>query len=168
MYQLSTGVIYSPELNKIFYSNEYIMSTGVNLQQVSNKLGVLAEYISDDERDLLYAKSKGIKIFDETPNSFDYALTKQIDIDNAINELIESNKEHELAILDEYNYIKKHEHNIMLLAMAFILKRHLNSVGSFVYLMRGSGVASFIFYLIGLNKVNPIKFGLDYKNFWNI
>lgn len=168
MYTLSTGVIYSPDLNKIFYSNEYIMNSGVNLQQVSDKLGVLAEYISDDERDILYAKSKGIKVFDETENSFDYTLTSYVDVEFEINELIRLNESNKKNILDEFNYIKQDTHNVMLLEMAFILKKHLDSVGSYVYLMRGSGVASFIFYLIGLNKVNPIKFGLDYKNFWNI
>jgi DNA polymerase III alpha subunit len=53
------------------------------------------------------------------------------------------------------------------LKIAFLLKRHLDSKNEKVYLMRGSGISSFIFYAMGLNKVNPLKFGLDYKNFWN-
>ena len=53
MNQLSSGLIYSPDLNKMFYSNEFIVNSGLNLQSVSSKLGEYAEYISEDERDLL-------------------------------------------------------------------------------------------------------------------
>ena len=30
---------------------------------------------------------------------------------------------------------------------------------------RGSSVASFCLYLIGINKINPLKYGLDFKEF---
>lgn len=167
MNEISSGLVYYPELNKLFYSNDFIMNSGLNLQNVSDNLGVYAEYISDDERDLLYAQSLGIKIFDETPKDFDYRLVGTVDLDMEIKNLLKEKPEFEDFILEEYDYIKNAEHNILLLKIAFLLKRHLDKNNSRVYLMRGSGISSFIFYSMGLNKVNPYKFGLDYKNFWN-
>ena len=167
MKQISSGLVYHPELNKLFYSNDFIMNSGLNLQNVSKKLGLYAEYISDDERDLLYAKSLGIKIFDEKPKNFDYELSGLVDLDVEIKKLIEEKPDFEDFILEEFEYIKNAEHNLLLLKIAFLLKRHLDSKNEKVYLMRGSGISSFIFYAMGLNKVNPLKFGLDYKNFWN-
>jgi DNA polymerase III alpha subunit len=165
--QLASGLVYYPDLNKLFYSNDFIMNSGMNLQHVSDKLGVYAEYISDDERDLLYAKSLGIKIFDEKPNEFDYKLSGMINLDVEIKKLVEEKPDFEEFILEEYDYIKNAEHNLLLLKIAFLLKRHLDSKDKKVYLMRGSGISSFIFYAMGLNKVNPLKFELDYRNFWN-
>lgn len=167
MNQLASGLVYYPELNKLFYSNDFIMNSGLNLQHVSENLGVYAEYISDDERDLLYAKTLGIKIFDEKPKDFDYRLAGNVDLDIEVKKLLEEKPDFEDFILEEYEYIKNAEHNILLLKIAFLLKRHLDKTNNKVYLMRGSGISSFIFYAMGLNKVNPYKFGLDYKNFWN-
>jgi len=167
MYQLSSGLIYSPELNKLCYSNEYIMNSGLNLQSISERLGDYAEYISEDERDLLYAKSIGIKIFDESVNEFDHTLTQTVDLDREIEILKNKFEEYTDIIEEEYQYIKQASHNILLLKIAFLLKRHLDQFNTNVYLMRGSGISSFIFYVMGLNKVNPLKFGLEYRNFWN-
>jgi len=167
MDELAPGLIYLSDLNKLVYSNSYIINSGSKLSSISNDLGTYAEYISDDDRDLLYAKSIGVKVFNEIVNEFDYSLINDIDTDREIDKLKKQFSELSDLIEDEYDYIKLSAHNILLLKMAFILKKHLDSLNTSVYLMRGSGVSSFIFYLIGLNKVNPIKFGLDYKNFWN-
>lgn len=167
MNQLATGLVYYPDLNKLFYSNDFIMNSGMNLQQVSDKLGVYAEYLSDDDRDVLYAKANGIKVFDETPKDFDYKLSGMINLDAEIKRLVEEKPDFEDFILEEYDYIKNAEHNLLLLKIAFLLKRHLDSKDKNVYLMRGSGISSFIFYAMELNRVNPLKFGLDYTNFWN-
>lgn len=166
MNQLASGLVFYPELNKLFYSNDFIMNSGLNLQHVSDNLGVYAEYLSDDERDLLYAKSLGIKIFDEQPKEFNYSLDGMINVDMEIKRLITDMPDFKDFILEEYEYIKNAEHNVLLLKIAFLLKRHLDSKNKSVYLMRGSGISSFIFYALGLNKVNPLKFSLDYKNFW--
>ncbi len=167
MNQLSSGLIYSPDLNKMFYSNEFVVNSGLNLHSVSKQLGSYAEYISEDERDLLYAKSMGIKIFDETVNEFDYSLTQTVDLDREIELLKNDFVDYSDEIDEEYQYIKQTPHNILLLKIAFLLKRHLNKFNTNVYLMRGSGISSFIFYVMDLNKVNPLKFGLEYRNFWN-
>ena len=167
MNQLSSGLIYSPDLNKMFYSNEFIVNSGLNLQSVSSKLGEYAEYISEDERDLLYAKSMGIKIFDESVKEFDYSLTQTVHLDKEIEILKNHFEDYQDIIGEEYEYIKQTPHNILLLKIAFLLKRHLDKFNTNVYLMRGSGISSFIFYVMGLNKVNPLKFGLEYRNFWN-
>jgi len=167
MHQLSSGLIYSPDLNKMFYSNEFIVNSGLNLQAVSNKLGNYAEYISEDERDLLYAKSMGIKIFDETVKEFDHTLISTVHLDKEIEILVNNFEDYADIIKEEYDYILQNKHNILLLKIAFLLKRHLDKINTTVYLMRGSGISSFIFYVIGLNKVNPLKFGLEYRNFWN-
>ena len=167
MTQLSAGLIYSPELNKLCYSNEFVVNSGLNLQNIATKLGIYAEYISDDERDLLHAKSVGIKTFTETENEFDYSLVEDVDVEREIEILLIQNPDYVEYIASEFDYIKNTEHNILLLKIAFLLKQHLDSLNTNVYLMRGSGISSFIFYAIGLNKVNPLKFGLDYTNFWN-
>jgi hypothetical protein len=167
MTQLSTGLIYSPELNKLCYSNDFVVNSGLNLQNIASKLGIYAEYISDEERDLLYARSIGVKIFRETKKDFDYSLLEIIDVEQEIEKLIDTHQEYADIIASEFNYIKHTAHNILLLQISFLLKRHLDRLHTNVYLMRGSGISSFIFYAIGLNKVNPLKFGLDYKNFWN-
>jgi len=167
MTQLSTGLIYSPELNKLCYSNDFVVNSGLNLQNIASKLGIYAEYISDEERDLLHARSIGIKVFTEEKNELDYSLSSDVDIEREIEILSIQNQEYSDIILEEFNYIKNTEHNILLLQIAILLKRHLDAMNTNVYLMRGSGISSFIFYAMGLNKVNPLKFGLDYKNFWN-
>jgi len=167
MNQLASGLIYSPDLNKIIYSNEFIMNSGLNLHSVSEKLGNYAEYISEDNRDLLYAKSIGIKLFDESINAFDYTLTQTVDLNKEIELLKGDFEDYSDIIEEEYQYIIKTPHNILLLKIAFLLKRHMDKLKTNVYLMRGSGISSFIFYLMGLNKVNPLKFGLEYRNFWN-
>ncbi len=167
MNQLAEGLIYSDELNKIVYSNEFIMNSGLNLERVSELLGSYAEYISDDERDLLYAKSNGIKIFDENAKGFNYSLSGFVDLDKEIEILKSKYPDFEDVIQEEYEYVCQNEHNVLLLRIAFLLKRHLDKHSNGVYLMRGSGVSSYIFYAIGLNRVNPYKFGLSYKDFWN-
>ncbi len=167
MTQIAEGLIYSSDLNKIVYSNEFIINSGLNLETVSKILGDYAEYISDNEKDLLYARASGIKIFDETVKEFNYKLSGMVDIEKEIEQLKERNPHLSNVIQEEYNYINNHSHNILLLQIAFLLKRHLDKTSNGVYLMRGSGVSSNIFYAIGLNRVNPLKFGLDYRNFWN-
>lgn len=167
MTQLSAGLIYSPELNKLCYSNDFVVNSGLNLQNIASKLGIYAEYISDEERDLLHAQSIGIKTFTESKNELDYSLSEDVDVEREIEILLIQNSDYSDIIQEEFDYIKNTEHNILLLKIAFLLKRHLDNLNTNVYLMRGSGISSFIFYAIGLNKVNPLKFGLDYKNFWN-
>jgi hypothetical protein len=167
MNQLAEGLIYSEELNKLIYSNDFIMNSGLNLDNVSELLGSYAEYISDDERDLLYAKSNGIKIFDENLRSFNYSLSGFVDLDKEIEILKNKNVDFADVIQEEYDYVSQNEHNLLLLRIAFLLKKHLDKHSNGVYLMRGSGVSSYIFYAIGLNKVNPYKFGLSYMDFWN-
>lgn len=167
MNQIANGLIYSNELNKLIYSNDFIMNSGLNLKDVSNVLGNYAEYISDDERDLLYARSNGVKTFDEQINNFNYSLSGFVDLEREIELLKDQNPNFSNIIQKEYDYVSKNEHNLLLLRIAFLLKRHLDKTSNGVYLMRGSGVSSYIFYVIGLNKVNPYKFGLDYKDFWN-
>jgi hypothetical protein len=164
---LAEGLMYSEELNKFIYSNDYVLNSGLSLDQVSKTLGVFAEYISDDEYDLLYARSTNIKIFNDVSNEFDYSLLYDVDLDYEIMMLKEKKCNCLRSIDDEYKYIRRHEHNVLLLKIAFILKNHLDKSSNGVYLMRGSGVASYILYVIGLNKVNPQKFGLDYKDFWD-
>ena len=97
MTQIAEGLIYSSELNKIVYSNEFIINSGLNLETVSKILGDYAEYISDNEKDLLYARASGIKIFDETVKEFNYKLSGMVDIEKEIEQLKEtpiSNTEH--------------------------------------------------------------------------
>lgn len=166
MYEIAPGLIFSEEMNKLVYSTEYIINSGLNLEEVSETLGSYAEYISENEKDLLYARSTGIKIFDESVKPFNYSLTSIVDTDKEIEILKEQKPELIDLINEEYEYIKKHKHNLLLLRIAFLLKRHMDKTSSGVYLMRGSGVSSNIFYAIGLNRVNPSKFGLDYRNFW--
>lgn len=167
MGQIVEGLVYSEELNKIVYSNDFIMNSGLNLDNVSEMLGKYAEYISEDERDILYARASGIKTFNENINEFDYSLSGFVDLDKEIELLKENNPDFADVIQEEYEYVSQNEHNVLLLRMAFLLKRHLDKTSNGVYLMRGSGVSSYIFYVIGLNKVNPYKFGLDYRDFWN-
>jgi len=166
MRELTSGLIYSPDLNKLIYSNEFLVNSGLNLQSVYDKLGNYAEYISEDDRDLLYAKSMNIEIFNELPKNFDYTLLNEINLDEAIISLIKLYPQFETNILDEYEFVLRNDHNILLLKMAFILKNHLNKFKTNVYLMRGSGISSFLLYVMDLNKVNPCIFGLDYKDFW--
>lgn len=167
MQQLATGVVYSEELNKIVYSNEYIINSGVNLKKVSEILGYYSEYISDDDRDILYARVNDIPVFREDVKSFDYSLAGFVDLDKEIEYLKNKHPEFANIIQEEYEYVSQNEHNLLLLRIAFLLKKHLDNTSNGVYLMRGSGVASYLFYVIGLNKVNPYKFGLDYMDFWN-
>lgn len=166
MYEVTEGLIFSEELNKLFYSNSYIINSGMNLEGVSDLLGDYAEYISDDDKDLLYARSTGINIFNESVKKFNYSLSNIIDVEQEIELLKEKKPNLSNLIDDEYNYIKNDTHKVLLLKISFLLKRHLDKTSNGVYLMRGSGISSNIFYAIGLNKVNPSKFGLDYRNFW--
>jgi len=166
MIVLSEGLIYSEELNKIVYSNDFIVHSGMNLVKVSELLGRYAAYISEDNRDLLYARSLGINIFDEEVKEFDFTLSGCVDLDKEIELLKKNNPNFADAIQDEYEYVSLNEHNLLLLRIAFLLKWHLDKTSNGVYLMRGSGISSYIFYVIGINKVNPRNFGLDYKDFW--
>lgn len=163
---LVDGLLYSDELNKFVYSNTYIINSGLNLETVSKLLGDYAEYISDDEKDILYARTLGIKIFNEYQKEFDYRLVEDVDLNLEIQKLKNLNRDFSNLIQEEYEFILRHTHNELLLKIAFLLKRHLDKKSNGVYLMRGSGVASYLLYAIGLNKVNPRKFGLDYKEFW--
>lgn len=167
MRQIAEGLIYSIELNTVVYSNEFILNTGMDLTKVAGMLGNYAVYISDDERDVLYARSSGISIYDECVKQFNYSLLGFIDLDRDIELLKDKHPDFINAIEEEYEYVSKNEHNLLLLRIAFLLKRRLDKTSSNVYLMRGSAVSSYIFYAIGLNKVNPYRFGLDYKDFWN-
>lgn len=166
MIELSDGVIYSSELNKIIYSNDFIKHSGLNLSKVASLLGNYAEYISEDDRDILYARSNGIKTFDEEFNEFNYRLSGEVDLDYEIELLKDNNPDFSDVIQEEYDYVSKNAHNLLLLRISFLLKKHLDKTSNNVYLMRGSGISSYIFYVIGLNKVNPYKFGLDYRDFW--
>lgn len=166
MIQLTEGLIYSKELNKFFYSNDFIINSGLSLDDVASLLGDYAEYISDDDRDLLYARSKGIKIFDEYAKDFEYSLSGFVDLDKEIEKLKANNPDVSDVIQEEYEFVSQNKHNVLLLRISFLLKRHLDNTSNGVYLMRGSGISSYIFYAIGLNKVNPYKFGLDYRDFW--
>jgi len=62
-------------------------------------------------------------------------------------------------------YIYKQKDLLMLLKYIYylisIMKRNQIVWG----VGRGSSVASFILYLIGLNKINPLKYNLDFKEF---
>jgi len=166
MNMLADGLMYSEELNKLIYSNNFIINSGLNLEKVSSLLGSYAEYISDDDRDILYARASDIKVFNENVTEFDYRLHGDVDLDLEIKALKDKNPDHCNLIQDEYEFVLRHEHNELLLKIAFLLKRHLDKQSKGIYLMRGSGVASYIFYAIGLNRVNPTKFGLDYRDFW--
>jgi len=142
------------------------MNSGLNLKKVAELLGNYAEYISEDHRDLLYARSSGINIFDEEVKELDFTLLGYVDLNREVELLKEKNPDFADVIQEEYNYVSLNEHNILLLRIAFLLKRHLDKTSNGVYLMRGSGISSYIFYVIGINKVNPYNFGLDYKDFW--
>lgn len=166
METLTDGLLYCDELNKIIYSNDFIINSGLNLDDVSDLLGEYAEYISNDEKDSLYARSKGIKLFNEDVSTLNYSLSGFVDVEKEIELLKEKNPEFAEVIQSEYELVCQNEHNILLLKISFLLKRHLDKTSNGVYLMRGSGVSSYIFYAIGLNRVNPYKFGLDYKDFW--
>lgn len=166
MTQLAEGLIYSEELNKIVYSNNFIMNSGLNLEKVSELLGNYAEYISEDQRDVLYARSSGINIFDEKVRELDFTLSGYVDLDREVEILKENNPDFTDVIQEEFDYVSLNEHNLLLLRIAFLLKRHLDKTSNGVYLMRGSGISSYIFYVIGINKVKPYNFGLDYKDFW--
>jgi DNA polymerase III alpha subunit len=62
-------------------------------------------------------------------------------------------------------YIYKQKDLLMLLKYIYylisIMKRNQIVWG----VGRGSSVASFILYLIGLNKINPLKYNLDFREF---
>jgi hypothetical protein len=163
---IADGVIFVEELNAIVYSNEYILNSGKSFSNLLTTINDYMSYISTNEKDILYAKSLGAKIFNEGLIPLKYDLIKNISLDHEILKLIENNPEYETLIVEEFEYIKREEHNILLLKMAFILKDELDKLKTNVYMMRGSGISSFLLYVIGLNKVNPIKFDLDYKNFW--
>ncbi len=166
MIQLAEGLIYSKDLNKIIYSNDFIVNSGLNLESVSELLGNYAEYISEDTRDLLYARSSGINVFDEKVKECDFTLSGYVNLDKEIEILKKNNFEFSNIIQEEYDYVSLNTHNLLLLRISFLLKRHLDKTSTGVYLMRGSGISSYILYVIGLNRVNPHKFGLNYKDFW--
>jgi DNA polymerase III alpha subunit len=164
--ELVQGLVYVEELNALVFDNKFIINQGLSLESLKTQINEYYEYISDDEKDILYAKSKNIKIFKQKNIPFNFDLVEQVEIEEKIKELKEQYPQYIEEIEDEYEYIKDYEHNILLLKIAFYLKTIFKERNMKRYLMRGSGISSFILYLIGLNKVNPKKFNLDYKNFW--
>ena len=58
-----------------------------------------------NEKDLLYARASGIKIFDETVKEFNYKLSGMVDIEKEIEQLKERNPHLSNVIQEEYNYI---------------------------------------------------------------
>jgi DNA polymerase III alpha subunit len=167
MIEIDKGLFYLENKNKFVFDNDYVKQKGKKLVEIFNELGMNTEYISDDERDMIYAKSKGFNVYNKkTKYPFDYELIENINLDKEIEKLIHIFSEFKDIILEEYEYLKQNEHNILLLKIAFIVRNFLkeNNVG--VFMMRGSGINSFILFLIGLNKINPLLYGLDYKDFW--
>ena len=169
--EIEEGLVFSPDNLCLYYDNSFIIKSGETVSEISERLGLYSEYISDDDRDILYAKCKGIQTYSGNKKEMDTRLMLNIELTDKIQELIETkykenpNIDVDLAI-DEFNHLVKNKHNTILLKIAFILKEWLDNRSNGVYIMRGSGIASYLMYLLGLNKVNPIKFNLDYKNFW--
>jgi len=166
--ELDVGIAYSKSYNKIIFTNDFIFKSGKNLHTIKRMIGSYGAYVSNDKRDRVYAKSLGIDIFDDSINNFDYTLIMEIDITKEIEKLKQDHPKSLDVIDEEFLFLKKNEHNILLLKMAFILKYHFERCNTPAYMMRGSGISSYILFLIGLNKVNPIKFNLKYDDFWKI
>jgi len=165
--ELDKGLYYLEKKNKFVFENDYVKEKGKSLKEIFSELGFNTEYLSDDDRDMIYVKSKKFNTYDKkTKYSFDYELLDEINLDEEIEKIKKIFYEFESIIDKEYNYLKQNEHNILLLKIAFIVKKFLKENGVEVYMMRGSGINSFILFLLGLNKINPLLYGLDYKDFW--
>lgn len=163
--ELSDGLFYLDELNKIVYTKEYIIGSGKSINELRSELDY-AEFLSDDTDDNEYILSKGLRLFSEDKKAFCYDLIAELNLEDEINKLIDQFPNYVVEIEQELEYIFKFEHNILLFKMALILKKYFDKKELCVYMMRGSAVSSFILYLIGLNRINPMKYNMDYKNFW--
>ena len=167
MIELDKGLYYLEKKNKFVFDNEFVKEKGKRLKEIFNELGFNTEYISDDERDILYAKSKSFNVYNKkTKYPYDYELIESVNLDDEIRKLKAVFNDFVDIIEEEYDYLKKNEHNVLLLKTAFIVKKFLKENNVDVYMMRGSGINSFILFLIGLNKINPLLYGLDYRDFW--
>jgi len=156
--KLDKGLYYVKEIKQVIYTNEYIRE--------HNEINKDWIYFSKNKTDNIYADLNDIKT--ELTNTFkiNKDLIYEIDLEKEIEKLIKLNPNLKDKILEEYEYIKQNPLNIELLKIAFNVYKHFISTNQIVYMMRGSAIASVIFYALGLNYINPLKFNLDYKNFW--
>jgi DNA polymerase III alpha subunit len=117
-----------------------------------------------------YQDELGLPSISENPN-YDYSWfmpEKYNDIDLAtyLKEKCKSSQE-----------INRVEEELMLFEMAgkmdfvkylIYLVDHMNRNGIVWGVGRGSSISVFIFYLIGIHKVNSLKYNLDYSDFFKI
>lgn len=163
---LDKGLFYDMLSNKIVFTNDYLLTHDIELKNTLGALGLYAAYYSEDPRDNHYAKMKGITLYQGDRLDFNHSIADVIDTAKEIKVLMVEFPEYADLIKEEYDYLKAEYHNELLLEIAFLVVKKINEDTNGICMMRGSGISSFILYLIGLNKVNPLKFGLDYRNFW--
>jgi DNA polymerase III alpha subunit len=88
---------------------------------------------------------------------------KTIDVDKYINELVNTDKERERVNYEMELYRKFNLYTVLRYLIYLVDTMRKNNVVWGVG--RGSSVSSYVLYLIGVHKVNSIKYGLDIHEF---
>ena len=93
------------------------------------------------------------------PNSF-----KNFDIEKYIDQMCPNTNEHRQRIKDELDAFKKMDMMNLLKFLHFLVtfmkqNKIVWGVG------RGSSVASYVLFLLGVHKVDSIQYGLDWREF---
>ena len=88
---------------------------------------------------------------------------KTIDVDKYINELVNTDEERERVNYEMELYSKFNLYTVLRYLIYLVDTMRKNNVVWGVG--RGSSVSSYVLYLIGVHKVNSIKYGLDIHEF---
>jgi len=135
-----------------------------------------------DDRDLYETSCKEF-VIDPTPFKSDYINEsvdnyfkrlsetwlipkeyRNIDVVSFLSEKCTTEEEKQRLVLELQEFIKRDQGIIINLMIYLVdVMRENNIVWG---VGRGSSVACFILYLIGINKVNPMKYGIDYREFF--
>lgn len=88
---------------------------------------------------------------------------KELDVDKHVLDKCTTTSERERALLELEEYHKRDMINILryMVYLVDFMREHKIVWG----VGRGSSVASFVLYLIGIHRINSIQYGLDFREF---
>jgi DNA polymerase III alpha subunit len=143
--------------------------SGLCVEETENTVNFneICRQFDHKEENLIFCKSPDISMeeFDKdrqskwitpepynTINVFEWLLTKC------------SSDEEQLRVIDEWIYFEKYEMEPVLRFLIYLVD-HLREKKIFWGIGRGSSVSSYSLFLIGIHRVNSIKYNLDYREF---
>lgn len=89
---------------------------------------------------------------------------RNIDVVDYLTQKCKNDKEKERLVLELEEFLKRDQ--VILIHLMIYLVDVMREKNVVWGVGRGSSVACFVLYLIGINKVNPLDYDIDYKEFF--